>query len=436
MKYTNIDFKIDDVIFHGNIEDNCLFIDWIILYECNYKCSYCFGQDSLSKDKFTHLEKLKYAVDQIFTIDKDRYAFTLTGGEVTYYPYLLDLIDYIFSYKNKNISIYIITNGSKNIDFFNNFFSKYAGYDITFTISIHFEYVQFDHIFDIIKLANQYNKRIRISIMAHPIMRKEVESFFNDILKLRNNYVFDINLATIMSGESYNILDPRYDEDYLKWIKESTEYINNKVYKNDNLNRITWGPKYYYNLKNGQNNIRIGLDDAIIEEKLNFNNFYCCGGINTIRINHDGTYKSGTCSNYEIIGNIYTDVIDYKKLLNIVKCSLNSCPCTADYAIPKFRYIENAIEYNDKIKNNYLFSVLNSINNKFNILNNDIRIIKYKTNSIIDTLAWWIPFKKQRESFRSKFKVRPDQTRPDQTRPDLIICKEYIQFYNNSKNVA
>ena len=36
----------------------------------------------------------------------------------------------------------------------------------------------------------------------------------------------------------------------------------------------------------------------------------------------------------------------------------------------------------------------------------------------INKIAWWIPFKNWRESFRGKFKVRPDQTRPDQTRPD------------------
>ena len=39
-------------------------------------------------------------------------------------------------------------------------------------------------------------------------------------------------------------------------------------------------------------------------------------------------------------------------------------------------------------------------------------------NTIINTISWWIPVKKWRESFRGKFKVRPDQTRPDQTRPD------------------
>ena len=35
----------------------------------------------------------------------------------------------------------------------------------------------------------------------------------------------------------------------------------------------------------------------------------------------------------------------------------------------------------------------------------------------INRIAWWIPVKKWRDNFRSKF-ARPDQTRPDQTRPD------------------
>ncbi|MEI0611467.1 methyltransferase domain-containing protein [Brachyspira pilosicoli] len=63
----------------------------------------------------------------------------------------------------------------------------------------------------------------------------------------------------------------------------------------------------------------------------------------------------------------------------------------------------------------------------FAISNNDeyVRIIlfgikfTFRVNeNSINKIAWWIPVKKWRESFRAKFKIRPDQTRPDQTRPD------------------
>ena len=118
------------------------------------------------------------------------------------------------------------------------------------------------------------------------------------------------------------------------------------------------------------------------------------------------------------------------------------------------KYKDNLIEEKDaiieeyeKIINKNIDENLNNIklnSNWFNFLtlfaisNNDeyVRIIlfgikfTFRVNeNIINKVAWWIPFNKWRESFRAKFKVRPDQTRPDQ----IAICKEYIQIYNNSE---
>ena len=92
------------------------------------------------------------------------------------------------------------------------------------------------------------------------------------------------------------------------------------------------------------------------------------------------------------------------------------------------------IEEYEKIINKNIDENLNNIklnSNWFNFLtlfaisNNDeyVRIIlfgikfTFRVNeNIINKVAWWIPVKKWRESFRAKFKIRPDQTRPDQTR--------------------
>ena len=66
-----------------------------------------------------------------------------------------------------------------------------------------------------------------------------------------------------------------------------------------------------------------------------------------------------------------------------------------------------------------------SISNNANYLRLTILGIKltFKVNEkSINKLAWWIPIRNLRDSFRNKFKIedqtRPDQTRPDQTRPD------------------
>ena len=93
---------------------------------------------------------------------------------------------------------------------------------------------------------------------------------------------------------------------------------------------------------------------------------------------------------------------------------------------------------NIKLNSNWfnLFTILNfnlfSISNNFDYLRITIlgiRIVLKMNEKSINKIAWWIPFNKWRESFRAKFKVRPDQTRPDL----ITICKGYIQFYNNSE---
>ena len=62
--------------------------------------------------------------------------------------------------------------------------------------------------------------------------------------------------------------------------------------------------------------------------------------------------------------------------------------------------------------------------------------VDYKS---INRIAWWIPIRKWRNNFRSRFAIvdqtRPDQTRPDQTRPDQTrpVYSDYICFYHNLK---
>ncbi|WP_157143922.1 radical SAM protein [Brachyspira pilosicoli] len=400
MKYSDYNFEMNDVIFQGNTIDDCLFIDWCILYECNYKCSYCFGQDTLSNAQFTPLDKLKYAVDNIFKIHKSRYAFTLTGGEVTYYPYLLDLVNYILGY-NKNTSIYIITNGSRSIEYFEDLFSKYVNSKITLTISIHLEYAKYEHIQNIIKLANRYNKRIRLSLMLHPYMYKEVKEFYYNLIDLRKSYVFDINLAELRGGNSFDMVDNRYTEEYLSWCDIESFNCNNIENKSDDILPINWGPKPYYKIINNEKNIRIDHYKAMRENKKKFTGFYCCGGINAISILSNGDYKAGNCGDFPIIGNIFNTGIDYEKLFNFTVCTKYECGCRANDCIPKFRNLEDAIDYTNKTKIRYILNIFTKDINEVIKINENIN---NHIDVLINIISWWIPFKKWRESFRNKFK--------------------------------
>ncbi|WP_300368167.1 class I SAM-dependent methyltransferase [Brachyspira sp.] len=74
------------------------------------------------------------------------------------------------------------------------------------------------------------------------------------------------------------------------------------------------------------------------------------------------------------------------------------------------------------LKKNILIDYSSNYNTIFNNIKIELSNLNYKISKIINIFAWWIPIKKLRDNFRSKFVIgdqtRPDQTRPDQTRPD------------------
>ena len=165
------------------------------------------------------------------------------------------------------------------------------------------------------------------------------------------------------------------------------------------------------------------------------------------------TISEGKLSNIGNIGavildeNIMDNVFDYFYLLTL---KWQYLPSDEDFLLieklfSKFynkdlinMYWSIVLMNKDLFKNNILKEKEIDLNNKIEYLLNQNKSNSYNINKIINTLAWWIPIRKWRDTFRSKFAIkdqtRPDQTRPDQTRPDLIKAyNDYICFYDNLK---
>ena len=434
------ELNMDDVIFHGINKEDFLFIDWNLLYGCNYKCSYCFGQETLNDTYIPNIDNLKYAVDQIFKINKKTYIFNILGGEPTFYPNLIDLVSYIDSF-NKNTILCFITNGSKSIEYFETLISSF-NCECIFTISIHLEYADIEHIEKLIILFNKYQKLISFALMAHPELKEKTFNFFNRLLELRNKYIFDLRIAELKAPPTFEKIDDRYDDDFNKWIDYNRNNYdfnssNYKQYDKKTGLRFPLSHHSIYKIKNEnvEKNIQITHALALRNMKRTFKDFYCCAGINLLSIDPFGNYRGAICSVVPFIGNLHNEEIDIYKLTKYYKCSLEQCGCNTNDCNHKYRYQEDADKYiNDYILQNSN-SIIRQLNNKLNFNNTQIsdlnnKILKLNeelvnnkeiVKSIINSLAWWIPVKKWRDNFRCKFKIedqtRPDQTRPDQTRP-------------------
>ena len=319
------EIKMENIIFNKSENEDHLLIDWVIMYECNYKCSYCFGQAPLNKN-FTPIEKLKHAVDQIFKINKKYYTFNILGGELTYYPYLLDFIKYIYSFKDKNVSISLLTNGSRNVEYFEKLINNIYG-NFLCSISIHLEYASIDHIKDLIILFNNNknnNIKLDLHLMLHPKYKEKCIQFFDELISLKKTCDFDFQIIELLEAPTFTKIDRRYDKDFLNWIDKSRDIIKNTSKKNINeyLKNLNIATSYYtINKSNKVENINIDYHIAARNNLNDFRGFCCCGGINTIRIEANGSYTGATCEQYIPIGNIYEDDIDLYTLSNFSKSS-------------------------------------------------------------------------------------------------------------------
>ena len=128
------------------------------------------------------------------------------------------------------------------------------------------------------------------------------------------------------------------------------------------------------------------------------------------------------------VSNLEPIVMQYKNLEYNFNCANNSINNLNNNINLKNEYINSLNNKNEELKLDLnWFSILSifgiqlfAISNNSNYIRLTILGIKliFKVNEeSINKIAWWIPIKSLRNSFRAKFKIE-DQTRPDQTRPD------------------
>jgi MoaA/NifB/PqqE/SkfB family radical SAM enzyme len=88
-----------------SIRDNRYFyIDWWLMNHCNYNCSYCPDIIKSGSIDLPNIEHCLNFVDQVNNFAKTlgkTCSYYFTGGEVTQWPWLVDLIKHIKS-KNSN----------------------------------------------------------------------------------------------------------------------------------------------------------------------------------------------------------------------------------------------------------------------------------------------------------------------------------------------
>ena len=328
-------------------------VDWILTRRCNYRCSYCFiyGKGKLAPPPmpFATLTQLKAAVDNIASLNRPWYNVTLSGGEPTLHPHISDLVVMLHENLKERLNwLEIITNGSRNKDFYESIADVSKLAPISLTISIHTDHVDMTHILELIEKLSR-NVRIHFSLMFNPAKLEEVYLIYDILFEYRKKFPFLMNVATLRDGDR---LDPRYTKEDLIWQEKAIERFKSLV---NAISATVPPPKQLKRVMHIFHDIEDNGERKIIETEnrmlnftnglIEFNNMHCIAHASVLRIHENGACRGMICNADPCICNVYEEnaikaVRD--KLIHAVKCPLNICGCSGNDHIPKFSSLSEA----------------------------------------------------------------------------------------------
>lgn len=297
-------------------------INWCLTSVCNYRCSYCPEDLHNGKIKGPELSEMKRIVDSIADHYEKKIFFEFTGGEVTFYKYFDELIDYI---KSKGCDVGILSNGSRPLDWWEKRIDKLDHVCLT----LHNEFVKADHFFEVIKFICG-----RVTTHVNIMMDPKNFEFCHDFAKKIGNEIFGVSIAIqpILKGMIGEVVD------YTK--EQLTILENQNIYKNPNaLIKALSSDKmkiYRGHMKQTFQDGRVkGVDTAelIANKQNNWNGYRCYAGIENLVIEINGNVYRGWCKIGGEVGNIYDKNIEFPS--KPITCNIDYCHCGLDIMCTK-----------------------------------------------------------------------------------------------------
>lgn len=268
--------------------------NWDIIYECNYRCSYCiFWQEEQYKQRYPYVEidKWKEIWDNIF----EKYwccHIRFSGGEPFVYPNFIDLIAML----SQRHTVDVTTNLSFDIE---RFLNKIKPEGITLSASFHPEFVEIDKFIEKVLFLNNKGFPTSVAFVAYPPYLENLEQYKSATEKIGTIFKI-IPFIGEFEGKKY----PQSYSDQQKKILEgaaiSTESQSQKEINTQWVNQET--------------------SKDIFKE-----NRFCRMGQMYAKIFPNGDVTRCCHHESEKLGSIFND--DFRLLDEPKVCDLDSCPC-------------------------------------------------------------------------------------------------------------
>lgn len=330
-------------------------VSWLLGRFCNYRCSYCWPYARSDRKDHRPTDLCLRTIDEIKRQARDNgfnsFHFSFSGGEPTFHPGYLDILQYLSNdiINTNYTSIHMTSNCSRNMAWFEDYVERAKPFHrASITASLHTEHVntmeKMQDFADKLNLCQENDVQVTINMVMVP---EWFERDWENALFFHERGI-NVTLKPQSDPTASRVVDG-YTEDMLKRLhngmpqRNYTE-IKRKWYDRPNSNFFIFEnnneavPPYFQIELKDKNNNTWYLDQAERFNAFNFNKFEgwnCNAGYQGIVIREpDGSVKRSYSCQDVPLGNIETGF----KLFDKPKpCITETCVSSADSKLPKFK---------------------------------------------------------------------------------------------------
>lgn len=316
-----------------NTNSRILKINYDLGNVCNYKCWYCYPEANTGTVYWPDVNVVKKNIVKLinFYIDKkivDEVQLSLLGGEPSLWKELGEFAEYVS--KNSQCKIYLITNGSRTI----RWWEEYARYFDSINISIHHEKVDLDHIEKLAKVLYDQNICFFADVLMDHLAWDKCLGIVERLCSSKTKFMVLAKPIHITGETFYNDEQRKYLQTHVKRYPALKTFFK---YRKQFLNISTITAVFEGNKK-----IKTKNEHYFIVNVLNnFKGWQCNLGINFMFIDRYGNL-SGTCKQklfgldhyYNINDKEFENKFSPENIIPVI-CEQTLCLCSGETALIK-----------------------------------------------------------------------------------------------------
>lgn len=251
------DYCISDYNHSGRKQFDLVSFTWDVINVCNYNCSYCgagYGYDNTRPKSTFFKDSREHQIYKSVLLKlksknvKSKFMVNLVGGEPTLHPNLFDIIKGLEQNDNC-VEISLITNLSKNIDYFDRL-NDQCFKKLIISPSIHFEYYKSSTLTKCLHINSQCKTPLNPLVMLHndPVYWDSMQQFLDmcvdNNIKYHANFIENIpNKKTSYGDDFYKRFGKYFEQDkdqqtFLFSTSENTDTISKENIYKYKLNRF------------------------------------------------------------------------------------------------------------------------------------------------------------------------------------------------------